>query len=166
MAGFLSALIFATCTGTMVFNAARQLQPDMPLTLFLTAALAAFLLGCFAQEKQQRYSLTRYAAIALAVMTKGLLGLIFPFLALVGYLSLTREFGMVKQLQLFRGTALFCLLTMPWHLIAELKSPGFLKFYPLDVHILRFFDEGKLASNMTALPLLAFWGITGLLLYP
>ena len=166
LAGFLAALIFVTCTGTIVFNAARQLQPDMLLTFFLTAALAVLLLGCFEHEKPQRYYLTGYAAIALAVMTKGLLGLVFPCLALVGYLCLTREFGMVKQLQLFRGTGLFCFLTMPWHLAAELKSPGFLKFYLLDVHILRFFDEGSLAANMTSLPLLAFWGITVFLLYP
>jgi len=166
LAGLLAALIFATCTGTMVFNAARQLQPDMPLTFFLTAALAAFLLGRFAQEKPQRYYLTGYAALALAVMTKGLLGLLFPCLALVGYLCLTREWGLVKQLQLCRGTALFCLLTLPWHVVAELQSPGFLKFYLLDVHLLRFFDAGSLALNMTALPLLAFWGITGLFLYP
>src|SRR5262249_43046673 len=143
-----------------------QLQPDMLLTFFLTAAFAALLLGWFEQEKQQRYYLTGYAAIALAVMTKGLMGLVFPFLALAGYLCLTREFGMVKQLQLFRGAALFFFLTMPWHLAVEFKSPGFLKFYLLDVHILRFFDKGKLAANMTPLPLLAFWGITGLLLYP
>src|SRR5262249_36912600 len=116
--------------------------------------------------KQPRYYPMGYAALALAVMTKGLLGLVFPFLALVGYLCLTREFGMVKQLQLSRGAALFFFLTIPWHLAAELKSPGFLKFYLLDVHILRFFDAGSLASNMTSLPLLAFWGITGLLLYP
>src|SRR5215467_2728636 len=166
LAGFLAALIFATYTGTLVFNAARQLQPDMLLTFFLTAAFTALLLGYFEHEKQQRYYLMGYAAIALAVMTKGLLGLVFPLLTLVGYLCLTREFSMVKQLQLCRGTALFCFLTLPWHLAAELQSPGFLKFYLLDVHILRFFDEGSLASNMTSLPLLAFWGITVLLLYP
>jgi 4-amino-4-deoxy-L-arabinose transferase-like glycosyltransferase len=166
LAGLLAALIFVTCTGTVVFNTARQLQPDMFFSLFLTAALAAFLPGCFAPEKQKRYYLMGYAAIALAVMTKGLLGLVFPCLTLIAYLCLTRDFGMLKQLQLCQGAALFCLLTMPWHLAAELKSPGFLKFYLLDVHMLRFFDTGSLASNMTSLPLLAFWGMTVLLLYP
>lgn len=166
LAGFLAALIFASSAGTTVFDFGRQLQPDMVFVFFLTAAFGAFLLGYFERENKQRYFLSGYAALALAVMTKGLIGPIFPFLALAGYLCLTREYGMIRRMYLLRGAVVFVLLALPWHLAAEWRSPGFLKFYFLDVHILRFFDEGLIASTMSSLSLPAFLGITSMLIYP
>lgn len=166
LAGFLSAMIFVTSTGVIVFESGRQLQPDMPLIFFLTATLTALLFGCFEPERRRRYFLLGYATMALAVMTKGLLGLVFPFLAFAGYVGLTRDFGLLRQLYLVRGSLIFLLLALPWHLAAELRSPGFLQFYLLDVHFLRYFKEGAIASNMTSLSLPGFWGGTMLTLYP
>ncbi|MFQ5904669.1 MAG: ArnT family glycosyltransferase, partial [Candidatus Binatia bacterium] len=166
LTGFLSALIFVTSAGTFVFDFGRQLLPDMVFTFFLTAAFDGLLSGYFTPEKRRRYFLAGYAAMGLAVMTKGLIGLVFPFLAVAGYLVLTRDFQWIKELHLIRGTALFLLLILPWPLIVELKSPGFLKFYLLDVHILRFFHQGMIASNGASLPLWAFWGVTALWFYP
>lgn len=166
LAGFLSALIFATSAGTFVFDFGRQLLPDMVFIFFLTAAFGALLLGYFDPEKGSRYYMLGYAAMALAVMTKGLIGLVFPFLAVVGYLWMTRELRLIGQLRLLQGTAIFLLLILPWPLLVELKSPGFLKFYLLDVHILRFFHQGMIAGNGASLPLLAFWGVTAVWFYP
>lgn len=166
LAGFLSALIFATSAGTFVFDFGRQLLPDMVFIFFLTATLGALLSGYFEPAKRRRYYLLGYTAMALAVMTKGLIGLVFPFLAVVGYLWMTREFGLIKQLQLLQGIALFFLLILPWPLVVELKSAGFLRFYLLDVHILRFFHQGMIAGNGASLPLLAFWGVTAVWFYP
>lgn len=165
-AGFLSAMIFATSAGLVIFETGRQLQPDIVFTLFLTAALAALLFGFFDPERPRRYLVPGYAAMALAVMTKGLIGLVFPTLALLGYVALTGEWGRVRQAFSWPGSLVFLLLVLPWHVAAEVRSPGFLKFYVLDVHLLRYFNEGAIASSMTSLSLLGFWAGTALIFFP
>lgn len=165
-AGMLSGLIFATSAGLVVFETGRQLQPDILFTLFLTAALAALLFGCSDSRNRERYFMAGYAAMALAVMTKGLIGLIFPVMAMLGYVILTREFGLIRQVLTWRGIMVFFLLAVPWHLAAEIRSPGFLKFYLLDVHFLRFFNAGSIASSMTSLSVAGLWAGTALIFYP
>jgi hypothetical protein len=166
LAGFLSAMIFAASAGLVVFETGRQLQPDILFTLFLTAVLAALLFGLYDPERPRRYLLMGYVAMALAVMTKGLIGLVFPVLALLGYVLLTGEFGRIRQVLFWPGALVFLLLVLPWHLAAEFRSPGFLKFYLLDVHFLRYFNEGAIASSMTSLSLAGLWAGTALIFYP
>ncbi|MCU0589216.1 MAG: glycosyltransferase family 39 protein [Syntrophobacteraceae bacterium] len=166
LAGFLAAAVFATSAACVVFETGRQLQPDMVFTLFLAAALAALLLARQEPENRQDYLRLGYAAMALAVMTKGLIGLVFPVATAVGYAVLTREPGMFRRFVSWSGLAIFLALTLPWHLAAEWRSPGFLRFYILDVHVLRFFNEGSIASSMNALPLAGLWAGTALILFP
>ncbi len=166
MAGFLAPMILATSAGLVVFETGRQLQPDILFTLFLTAALAALLFGYTEPRKRQRYFAAGYAAMALAVMTKGLIGLVFPVMAIFGFVLLTREWGLIRQVITWRGFLVFFLLAVPWHLAAELRSPGFLKFYLLDVHFLRFFNAGSIASSMTSLSVAGLWAGTALIFYP
>ncbi len=166
LAGMLAAVIFGTSAGVVVFETGRQLQPDMVFTLFLTAALSALLLGLWEPHGRQRYFLLAHGAMALAVMTKGLIGLVFPAVALLGFAVLTRELGILRQILAWRGVMVFLLIALPWHLAAEWRSPGFLRFYLLDVHFLRFFNEGSIASSMTSLSLGGLWAGTALIFYP
>ena len=164
--GLLAGVIFGTCAGVVVFETGRQLQPDMVFTLFLTAALIALLYGLCEPRRRQRYFLLAHVAMALAVMTKGLIGLVFPALALLGFAVFTRELGLLRQILAWRGIVVFLLIALPWHLAAEWRSPGFLRFYLLDVHFLRFFNEGSIASSMTSLSLGGLWAGTALIFYP
>jgi 4-amino-4-deoxy-L-arabinose transferase-like glycosyltransferase len=166
LAGMLAAMIFATSAGLVIFETGRQLQPDILFTLFLTAALAALMFGDGMPQKREGFFIAGYAAMALAVMTKGLIGLVFPVMAIFGFALLTSEWGLIRQVLIWRGLAVFFLLAVPWHLAAELRSPGFLKFYLLDVHVLRFFNAGSIAASMTSLSVAGLWAGTALIFYP
>lgn len=164
--GLLSGVIFGTCAGVVVFETGRQLQPDMVFTLFLTAALSAMLFGVCDAQRRQRYFWVAHGAMALAVMTKGLIGLVFPALALLAFAALAREPGLLRQILDWRGVVVFLAIALPWHLAAEWRSPGFLRFYLLDVHFLRFFNEGSIAASMTSLSLGGLWAGTALIFFP
>jgi len=165
LAGLLAGLIFATSAATFIFGFGRQLLPDMVFTSFLTAAFSVLIIGSL-KPSRKGFLLLGYLAMGLAVMTKGLIGLVFPLLATGGYLVLTREYRLLRHLDLLRGCLVFLLLNLPWLLLVELKSKGFLRFYLLDVHILRFFHRGMIASYGASLPLPAFWAVTALWFYP
>lgn len=160
-AGFFSAFIFSTSAGVLILGVGRQLLPDMLFTFFITATFALLISGHADPAKRERYTCLAWCAMALAVMTKGWIGVIFPLLAILGYGILSRETGWFRQLQWLKGGLLFLGLVLPWHLLAELKTPGFLKFYLWDVHAGRFFHQGSLAAeDYTSFSLLSFWGVT------
>jgi 4-amino-4-deoxy-L-arabinose transferase-like glycosyltransferase len=166
-AGLFSALIFATSAGVLILGAGRQLMPDMPFTFFITAIFALLILGSTDPANKRRYYLLAWCAMALAVMTKGLIGMIFPFLAIMGFIVVSRESNLLKDLQLIKGSLLFLGLVLPWHLLVELKTPGFMKFYLFDVHLARFFHQGSLAADdTTSLSLLTFLAVTALWFSP
>ncbi len=68
------------------------------------------------------------AACALNVLTKGLIGILFPILIVLAHLSLTRRNPKVvltrlKQLHPITSTAVFLLIAAPWHILIALANP-------------------------------------------
>jgi len=51
-------------------------------------------------------------------------------------------FRIMKKLHWISGTFIALLIAVPWYLIAELKSPGFLDYFIIGEHFKRFFDSG------------------------
>jgi 4-amino-4-deoxy-L-arabinose transferase-like glycosyltransferase len=58
--------------------------------------------------------LAGWAAMALAVLSKGLIGLALPMGAVALYVLWQRDFGLLRRLHLVPGAALFLLLAAPW----------------------------------------------------
>lgn len=99
---------------------------DMTLTLFITLSLLSFHLwlrlpGASAQARFYCYGF--YGCAALAFLTKGLIGIVFPFGIAGCYLLATEGLHGLKKLFSIRGTLLFLLLAGPWY-AAELQANG------------------------------------------
>jgi len=48
----------------------------------------------------------------------------------------------LKHLPWIRGTLLMLAIAMPWYVLAELKTPGFLNYFIVGEHFMRFVDPG------------------------
>src|SRR5438309_2185500 len=78
--------------------------------------------------------------MALNVLTKGLIGLVFPIGTIVLYLLLTRNLRHLLRLRLFSSFLVFLAIAAPWHLLAGFRNPaqgearGFFWFYFVNVH--------------------------------
>ena len=136
--GFWAAIILAT--SGVFFALTRIITLDMALTTFLTAGFALFL--CGQQEvqpnKRWQYFSAMYVAFAAAVMTKGLVGIILPGLIILTWIAIFRRWCDLKKYCIFRGTLIFLALTVPWHLLVQLKNPEFANFYFIEQHFLRY----------------------------
>lgn len=66
-------------------------------------------------ERRRLYLLLFYLFIGLATLAKGLLGFMLPGAILFFYILLTREWRMLRQVELGRGTLLFIAVTFPWY---------------------------------------------------
>jgi 4-amino-4-deoxy-L-arabinose transferase-like glycosyltransferase len=95
------------------------------------------------------------AVMAANVLTKGLIGLVFPIGFVLLYLALTRQLPLLLKLHLLPSTAVFLLLAAPWHILAALRTPaialppgvglpatgGWAWFYLYNEHFARFLGK-------------------------
>ena len=137
--GHLAGLIVAGSLG--YFFAAQYLTLDMALTFFLTGGLCAFLL---AQRETQPsrarrgWMLAAWASAACAVMTKGLVGVVLPGMALTAYALARRDWSLVGRLEWRWGLALFSAIVLPWHVMVQWRNPEFSSFYFVHEHFARY----------------------------
>jgi len=81
------------------------------------------------------------------VLTKGLIGLLFPIGTVVVYLLLTRDLRRLLRCHLMSSTIVFLAIAVPWHVLAALRNPaqgsvrGFLWFYFVNEQFLRYLNK-------------------------
>src|ERR1035441_2437632 len=138
-AGLYAALILLSSPGIFLFT--RILIPDAMLCLWLALAMLCFWLteesttqavilsgARSAESKDPRLPCYGFAACcALGVLTKGLIGVVFPIAIVALYLLLTRGWrGAVRrvlELHPFSSALVFLVLAAPWHLLAAWQNP-------------------------------------------
>ena len=99
---------------------------DMLLSACFGGALLAFFLG-YAQSEQKavqtRWYLAFYILIALAVLTKGPVGVVLPGLIIAAFLVyLGKAKEVMREMGLFRGAILVLALTLPWYILVTLAN--------------------------------------------
>jgi len=102
--GLVSALVLAT--SIEFFYLGKAAVTDMTLTLFLTIALLSFL------EKRYYWF---YIGAALAVVTKGPIGIVFPVAIVFLYMIVTRNFSQLKKMKIIPGAGIFLVIALPWY---------------------------------------------------
>src|SRR5208282_2836659 len=116
---------------------------DMGLTFFMQAGLCAALLGRAADTPAaaRAWILCAWAAFALAVLSKGLIGIVLPGAVLVVYLALTRDWLLLRRAELWRGALVFFVISAPWFIAVSLANPGFARFFFIHEHFERFLTD-------------------------
>jgi 4-amino-4-deoxy-L-arabinose transferase-like glycosyltransferase len=117
---------------------------DMGLTFFLHLALSGFLMANqpgAPPAATRRWMLAAWAALAFAVLTKGLVAPVLLGGTLVAY-SLTRwDWSPWRRLELARGVPLFLLIAAPWFVAVSLANPEFFDFFFIHEHFERFLTK-------------------------
>jgi len=171
--GLYSAVVLSTCLGPYIFT--RFQIPDITVGLWM-ALSAIFFLRSLQQEQPSRWVCWGFAATcALNVLTKSLIGLVFPFGAIFLYLLITRNLRHILKLRLLSSTLVFLAIAAPWHVLAAIRNPtlvtsagtvkGFLWFYFVNEQFLRYLGK-RVPPGYDTVPLLIFWALTILWLAP
>ena len=114
---------------------------DMGLTLFMTGTLAGVLL---AQRNEASITERRlwmhvaWASAALAVLSKGLIGIVLPAAAIVVYMLFERDWRLLLRLHVVTGSLLFLAIAAPWFVMVSLHNPEFFRFFFIHEHFERF----------------------------
>lgn len=132
----IATIIFASSAGVIII--ARTLYFDMLLTLWVTIALLSLY---FCDQTNNKLALRlAYFAVALGILTKGLVALILVISTYFIYLLITKQLRKLSQCLDLPGILIFFAIVIPWHVAAAIQHPGFTWYYLVNEQILRFFS--------------------------
>ena len=167
--GLYAAVVLATSLGPYIFT--RFQIPDTIVGLWLTLSALFFLIS-LEQEQPSRWVCWGFAATcALNVLTKSLIGLVFPIGTILVFLLVTRNLRHILKLRLLSSTLVFFAIAAPWHILAAIRNPsqgevkGFLWFYFINEQFLRYLGK-RVPAGYDTVPLIIFWALTILWLAP
>ena len=179
-AGLYAALAMATSIGPYLYT--RFYIPDILIALWMTLSVHLFLIALerVNELRSPLLPMLGFAAVmALDVLTKGLIGVVFPLLFVIFYLAITRQLSLLLKLHIPAATALFALIAAPWHILAAIRNPaiampsgvglparaGWAWFYLYNEHIARFLGK-RIPHDYGQVPIPLFWLLLILWLVP
>ncbi len=137
--GVVAALLLASTFQFFLFS--QVLTLDMGLTFFLTLAVSAFLASQDLRStpsERGNWTLVMWAAMGLAVLSKGLVGVVLPALALLCYVLMSRDWKLAGRLRWGLGSVTFLVITLPWFAWVQLRNPEFFQFFFVREHFARY----------------------------
>jgi 4-amino-4-deoxy-L-arabinose transferase-like glycosyltransferase len=136
--GLLASLILAT--SFLYYAMARFITIDMTLTTLLAASLFSFILGTQQPPGKKRsiYMWSMYAFSALAMLTKGLIGIIFPGMIIFVWMLIFNDWKNLKTYCLPTGILIWLAIALPWHILMQLRNPEFFHYYFIKQQFARY----------------------------
>jgi 4-amino-4-deoxy-L-arabinose transferase-like glycosyltransferase len=188
-AALYTGVFLLTSTGVFLFT--RVFIPDALLSLLLAFTLYAFLRALppttypgapsvraladgwdnNSPRTANLWPYAMWAALALAVLTKGLVAIVFVFGTFLLFLLYTRQLHKWRALKPFTGLLLFLAVAAPWHVLAGLRNTGgedghgFFWFYFINEHVLRFLGR-RIPRDYNKLPGYLYWTLHLVWLFP
>ena len=137
MVGFYAALILAASPGFIIVAQINTL--DMGLTLFMTATLLCLLIALNeTPRKNNPWMIAAWACAALAMLSKGLIGIVLPGMVFVAYMVVHRDWRLLARLQWGWGLLVFFAIAAPWFVLVQMANPEFFDFFFIREHFARF----------------------------
>ncbi len=171
--GFYAGCAIVTSIGPFVYT--RFFIPDIIVGLWMTVAFDLTLRMTTTARDEGRARPWQAAAFALActaaVLTKGLIGVVFPLGLLLGFLLLTRRLSLLPRLRPALGSLVFLVTALPWHALAAWQnratgtSRGFVWFYFINDQINRYLNT-RIPRDYDKVPLLLFYALALIWILP
>ncbi|MBI5023751.1 MAG: glycosyltransferase family 39 protein [Candidatus Omnitrophica bacterium] len=136
---FLSGLVLAS---SFIYLAlARSVLTDMVFSIWVTATIVLLYAGYKYRASSDQWLVFAGVAAGLAVLTKGVLGIIFPTAVIVIFLLYKRELAFLKRRGVWLGLCVFLLIALPWHVVMYQRyGQEFIREYVYNVHIRRVLE--------------------------
>ena len=176
-AGLYAGLAVLTSIGPFLFT--RFIIPESILSLLLLIALYSILTSLEDNKPNRVYF--AWAALALALLIKGLIAPVFLLGGVIPYLYFSGQGRRWRALKPFTGSALFLAIAAPWHILVGMANGpeghpvgnhptlgnvhGWWYFYFINEHVDRFFGK-RYPHDYNKLPALAYWLLHFIWLFP
>ena len=151
----------ALLAGSLLFLlSSGAVMTDMALVLGTTLVMSGFW-WCVTGRQGLAPRAALFAGLAIGLLAKGPLALVLCGLPITAWVLWQRQWSEAWQrVPWIRGLLAVAALVLPWYLLAEGRSPGFLEYFIVGEHIYRFLVRGwsgDLYSNAHGVPRGTVW---------
>ncbi|MAN61529.1 MAG: dolichyl-phosphate-mannose--protein mannosyltransferase [Parvibaculum sp.] len=138
------ALIATTvlASSALFFGASAYVMTDMVMVLGTTLSMIGFYNCMIGGPSRVLWGRLFFAGIAIGLLAKGPVALIITIIPIVPWLLLGGRWRNLHHLPWTSGLLIAAILTLPWYIAAEIKTPGFLRYFIIGEHYERFFVPG------------------------
>ena len=135
---FIAGLILSTSIIYVCLS--RAVLTDMIFSVFVVISMGCFYQAVKEPKCKSSGIIFSFVFMGFAVMTKGLLGFLFPMGAAAGYLFYKKDFGFLKSWSVLWGLLIFLAISLPWHILMfKWYGNFFIEEYFGNVHLGRVF---------------------------
>lgn len=114
---------------------------DPFLAVGVTWSMLAFIVTPIEPRAFWRYGF--FVGLAIGMLAKGPIAIVLAGLVIVPWIAFQHNWrAYLGMFPWSRGLVLFAALSLPWYILAEIKTPGFLRYFLVGEHFLRFVDAG------------------------
>lgn len=127
------SVLFFVMSGTVAM--------DQCLTFGMTLTLASFWLAL--REDKPLWGYLFFIGLSIGLLAKGPIAIVLAGLTIGTWTLISRRWlDSWKRLPWIKGSLLMLCITLPWYLLAEQKTPGFLEYFIIGEHWKRFTESG------------------------
>lgn len=135
--------------GVLVLTSSVGFIVSMGMVMTDTALLLSITLCMLSYYKAYQYGDRDFhghlffVGLALGMLVKGPVAIVLVGIALICWCAIHRNVRQaLSALPWVTGVGLFITLTLPWYVLAEIRTPGFLEYFLIGEHINRFLVSG------------------------
>lgn len=137
--GLIAICVFAS-TG-LSFYLAGGVMTDPALVLGVTVTMVAFW-NCMTGPTRT-WGFLFFIGLTIALLAKGPIGVVLPGLSIAAWVAWHNKWRETwRNLPWISGSLLIVVLVVPWYLLAERATPGFLDYFIIGEHFQRFVRTG------------------------
>jgi len=149
--GLYSSAILASTGLFYVLAGGVMTDPALGLCTTLSMVSLALALRASSRRSQLGWGYAFFLGLGGSLLAKGLVGLVLIIGPSLAWAVLARRLTEMGRVLPWKSGILLTLgISLPWHLLMELRTPGFLEYYVVGEHFKRFFVrgwEGNLYGN-------------------
>lgn len=140
------ALAAAVLSGSVFWAVIGHINTlDMGVSFFMSLAVLGFVIAQLndaSARERRRWMHVAWAAAALALLSKGLIGIVLPGGAFVIYVLVQRDWKLLARLHIGTGLLLSAAIAAPWFVAVSLANDEFFRFFFIQEHFERFLTKG------------------------
>jgi 4-amino-4-deoxy-L-arabinose transferase-like glycosyltransferase len=139
---FALACVAVLASTALFVVASAVVMTDLVMTAGVALAMVGFWSLAHDEDARLAGGVALFGGLAIGMLAKGPVAVVLTALPIGLWVALGRRWRSLRRVPWLWGLAVFALLCAPWYVAAELKTPGFLRYFFVGEHIERFLVSG------------------------
>lgn len=141
-AGFALAATAVLASSALYWVASAFVMTDLAMAAGTSLSMIGFWNIATRDRRAVGDGLLFFGGLAIGMLAKGPTAVMLTALPIAAWVAIGGHWGSLRRIPWARGLALTLLIVAPWYILAELKTPGFLRYFLIGEHVERFLVGG------------------------